>query len=89
VGCDSFCREHHAEYTQAEKLLEKSAQLWTQLLEDGILQELQGKEEKLHATMEDIKQQQRMMSLPKKIKTVTEMKTLQAEEKKVQVQKMT
>jgi hypothetical protein len=38
------------------KLLEKSAQLWTQLLEDGSLQEMQGKEEKLHAAMEDVKQ---------------------------------
>jgi hypothetical protein len=38
------------------ELLEKSGQLWTQLLEDGSLQELQGKEDKLHATMEDVKQ---------------------------------
>jgi hypothetical protein len=38
------------------ELLEKSAQLWTQLLEDGSLQELQGKEDKLHAAMEDVKQ---------------------------------
>jgi hypothetical protein len=39
------------------QLLEKSAQLWTQLLEHGSLQELQGKEDKLHTSMEDIKQQ--------------------------------
>jgi hypothetical protein len=39
------------------ELLEKSTQLWTQLLEDGILQELQGKEEKLHAAMVDVKNQ--------------------------------
>jgi hypothetical protein len=40
------------------KLLEKSGQIWTQLLEDGILQELQGKEDKFQdgrgqPTMED------------------------------------
>jgi hypothetical protein len=39
-----------------KELLEKSAQLWTQLLEDGSLQELQGKEEKLHIAMEYVKQ---------------------------------
>jgi hypothetical protein len=38
------------------ELWEKSAQLWTQLLEDGSLQELQGKEEKLHAAMAYVKQ---------------------------------
>jgi hypothetical protein len=38
------------------ELLEKRAQLWTQLLEDGRLQEMQGKEEKLHETMVDVKQ---------------------------------
>jgi hypothetical protein len=41
---------------RVEELLEKSGQLWTQLLEDGSLQELQGKEDKLHATMADVKQ---------------------------------
>ena len=46
------------------ELLEKSAQLWTQLLEDGSLQELQGQEDKLHATIEYFKQRQRTMSLP-------------------------
>jgi hypothetical protein len=35
--------------------LEKSDQLWTQLLEDGSLQELQGKEDKLHEAMADVK----------------------------------
>jgi hypothetical protein len=37
------------------KVLEKSAQLRTQLLEDEILQELQGKEEKQHTSMVDVK----------------------------------
>jgi hypothetical protein len=38
------------------ELLEKSGQLWTQLLEDGSLQDLQGREDKVHAVMEDLKQ---------------------------------
>jgi hypothetical protein len=38
------------------ELLEKSAQLWTHLLEDGSLQELQEKENQLHATMVEVKQ---------------------------------
>jgi hypothetical protein len=70
------------------KLLEKSAQLWTQLLEDGSLIELQGGEEKLHTTMVDVKQQQKMISMLEKIKIVVEMKTLEAEGKAVQAQKM-
>jgi hypothetical protein len=37
-------------------LLEKSAQLWTHLLEDGSLQELQERENKLHAAMAEVKQ---------------------------------
>jgi hypothetical protein len=37
------------------ELLEKNAQLWTQLLEDESLQDLQGKEDKLHATIADVK----------------------------------
>jgi hypothetical protein len=37
------------------ELLEKSAQLWTHLLEDGSLQELQGKEDKFHAAMVDVR----------------------------------
>jgi len=70
------------------KMLEKSAQLWTPLLEDGSLQELQGKEDKLHAAIGYVKQWQRTMSLLGKIKIVMEMKSLQAEEKEVQAQKM-
>jgi hypothetical protein len=70
------------------ELLEKSGQLWTQLLEDGSLQDLQGREDKVHAVMEDLKQRQKTMSLPEKIKTTAEMKSLQAEEKVVQAQKI-
>jgi hypothetical protein len=39
---------------RVEELLEKSDQLWTQLLEDGSLQDLQGKEYKIHVVMEDV-----------------------------------
>jgi hypothetical protein len=37
------------------ELLEKSTQLWTRILKDGSLQELQGKEDKLHVSMADVK----------------------------------
>jgi hypothetical protein len=66
------------------ELLEKSGQLWTQLQEDGSLQELQGKEDRVHVAMVELKQKQKMMSLPEKIKTAAEMKSLQSEEKAVQ-----
>jgi hypothetical protein len=58
------------------ELLEKSTQLCTQLLEDGILQELEGKEDKLHASMAYVKHRQRTMSLLENIKNAAEMKTL-------------
>jgi hypothetical protein len=51
--------------------LEKRTKLWTQVLEDGSLQELQGKEDKLHAAMADVKQLKQTMSLPNKINTAT------------------
>jgi hypothetical protein len=38
------------------ELLEKSVQLWTHLLEDGSLQELQEKETNIHAAMVEVKQ---------------------------------
>jgi hypothetical protein len=65
------------------ELLEQSGQLWTQVQEDGSLQELQGKEDRVHASMEDLKQRQKTMSLPENIKTTAEMKSLQSEEKAV------
>jgi hypothetical protein len=49
---------------------------------------MQGKEDKLHATMENVKLRQRTMSLIENIKTVVEMKNLQAEEKVVHAQKI-
>jgi hypothetical protein len=65
------------------ELLEKSAQLWTQLLENGSLQELQGDKDKFHTIMVEVKKQQKTMSLPEKIKTAAKMKNLQTEEKMV------
>jgi hypothetical protein len=38
------------------ELLENNAQLWTQLLEDSSLQELQGNEDRVHEEMEELKQ---------------------------------
>jgi hypothetical protein len=39
------------------KLLDKSTQLWTHLLEDGSLQELQEKETNIHIVMAEVNQQ--------------------------------
>ena len=59
--------------------------MWTHLLEDGILQEIQGREDRVHAIMAYLKKQQKTMPLSKKINTVANMKGLQAEEKVVHV----
>ena len=69
------------------KLLEKSVQLWTHLVEDESLQDLQEKETKIHTTMAEVKQRHKTMTLPDKIKTATELKSLQLEEKALQAQK--
>jgi hypothetical protein len=70
------------------ELLEHSGQLWTQFQEDGSLQELQGREDKVHVGMAELKHRQKMMSLPEKIKTTKEMKSLKEKEKAVQMQKI-
>jgi hypothetical protein len=70
--------------SRMKKLLETSGQLWTKLLEDGILQEIEGKEDKFHTTIENVKKRQRTMSFQENIKAVIEMKNLHAEEKVVQ-----
>jgi hypothetical protein len=61
---DNNCKKIMQHIHRVEKLLEKRGHLWTQLLEDRILQELQGKKDKLHAAMAYVKKQQRTMSLP-------------------------
>jgi hypothetical protein len=38
------------------ELLEKGGQLWTHILEDGSLQELQGMKDKVHVVMKYLKQ---------------------------------
>jgi hypothetical protein len=58
------------------ELLEKSGQLWTHLLEDGILKDLQGREDKVHVVMVELKQQHKTLSLPEGINTTIEMKSL-------------
>jgi hypothetical protein len=50
---------------------------------------MQEKETNIHAAMAKVKQQQKIVSLPEKIKMTTELKALQLEEKALQVQKTT
>jgi hypothetical protein len=47
------------------------------------LQELEGKEDRVHIAMRELKQRQKTMSLPEKIKTTVEMKSLQSKEKEL------
>jgi hypothetical protein len=70
------------------ELLEKSGQLWTQVKEYEMLQKMQEKEDMIHVQMKDLKHRQNTMSLPEKIKTIVEMKSLQSEEKAVLVEKI-
>jgi hypothetical protein len=46
------------------ELLEHSGQLWMQVEEDEILQELQAREDKVQEIMVELKQRRKMMSLP-------------------------
>jgi hypothetical protein len=69
------------------ELYNKSAQLWTNLQEDGKLQELDQKEEGINTVMQELKQKKKTMTIPDRLKSAQEMKNLQAELKSIQVDK--
>jgi hypothetical protein len=60
-------------------LFDREAQLWTKLEEDQQVQHWDQEEEKISATIQDLKQRQKMMKITEHLKGMQDMKKLQAE----------
>jgi predicted nucleic acid-binding Zn-ribbon protein len=60
-------------------LFEKAAQLWTKLEEDQQVQQWDREGERISATIQDLKQRQKTMSIMERVKRAQDMKKLQAE----------
>jgi hypothetical protein len=70
-----------------DDLFEKEAQLWMKLEEDQQVQQWDQEGERISATIQDLKQRQKTMSITERVKGVQDMKKLQAELITVQMQK--
>jgi predicted nucleic acid-binding Zn-ribbon protein len=68
-------------------LFDKAAQLWTKLEEDQQVQRWDKEEERISATIQDLKQRQKTMSITEHVKGAQDMKKLQAELTTAQTQK--
>jgi hypothetical protein len=68
-------------------LFDRETQLWTKLEEDQQVQHWDQEEEKISATIQDLKQRQKMMKITEHLKGVQDMKKLQAELVVAQTQK--
>jgi hypothetical protein len=68
-------------------LFDRETQLWTKLEEDQQVQQWDQEEEKISATIQDLKQRQKMMKITEHLKGVQDMKKLQAELIVTQTQK--
>jgi hypothetical protein len=60
-------------------LFDRETQLWIKLEEDQQVQQWDQEEERISATIEDLKQRQKMMQITEHLKGVKDMKNLQAE----------
>jgi uncharacterized coiled-coil DUF342 family protein len=68
-------------------LFDKATQLWMKLEEDQQVQQWDKEEERISATIQDLKQRQKTMSITERVKGVQDMKKLQAELTTAQTQK--
>jgi hypothetical protein len=68
-------------------LFENVAQIWTKLEEDQQFQRWDKEEERISASIHDLKQRQKTISITEHVKGVQDMKKLQAELNTVQTDK--
>jgi predicted nucleic acid-binding Zn-ribbon protein len=71
----------------ATDLLDKATQLWTKMEEDPQVQQWDMEEERINATIQEFKQKQKTIPIPKRVKGTQELKKLQAELLTAQTQK--
>jgi predicted nucleic acid-binding Zn-ribbon protein len=70
-----------------DDLFEKATQLWMKLEEDQQVQQWDQEGERISATIQDLKQRQKTMSITERVKGAQDMKKLQAELITAQTQK--
>lgn len=58
------------------ELYERTKQLWTSLAEDERLQKMEQREEKMNVAIQDLKEQQKTMAIPLRMRVMKEMKNL-------------
>jgi hypothetical protein len=60
-------------------LFDKETQLWTRLEEDPQVQHWDKEEERINATIQEIKQRQKTIPIPERVKGTQEMNKMQTE----------
>jgi plasmid maintenance system antidote protein VapI len=65
------------EAKKVTKLFDRTVQLWMTLEEDDKVQQLDQQEEEINTAIQELKQEQKAMSITERLKGAQEMKTLQ------------
>jgi DNA repair exonuclease SbcCD ATPase subunit len=79
--------EMEKEARKVEELFDRTTQIWTILEEDEKVQQWDQEEETINASIQELKQRQKTMSITERLKGTQDMKKLQTELKTVQTKK--
>jgi hypothetical protein len=79
--------EMEKQVSTVAELFDRATQLWTTLEEDEQVQQWDQEEERVSATIQELKQRQKTMSITERLKGNQDLKKLQAELKATQRQK--
>jgi hypothetical protein len=69
-------QEMEQQVSIAAELLDKAAQLWTRLEEDPQVQRWDKEEERINTTIQELKQRQKTIPIPERVKGKQEMKKM-------------
>lgn len=72
-------QELEKQVSMAADLLDKTMQLWTRLEEDPQVQHWDKEEERINATIQELKQRQKTIPISERVKGTQEFKNIQAE----------
>jgi hypothetical protein len=71
-------QEIEQQVSTTTNLFDKATQLWTRLEEDPQVQRWNKEEERINAAIQELKQKQKTIPIPERVKGTQEMKKLQA-----------
>jgi hypothetical protein len=80
-------QEIEQQVSTTAELFDKATQLWTRLEEDPQVQRWDKEEERINAVIQELKQRQKTIPIPERVKGMQEMKKMQAELITAQTQK--